>query len=84
MNFKLRSIVTAILCWVFVIGITVFSGSRRAWAEQLPLSNASLVAANGDDPWTQTLEGASGSQLGIFYFDYNPMSNYNRRSVFMQ
>lgn len=84
MKFKLRSIVTVILCWIFVIGITVFSGSNRAWAEQLPLSDASLAVTNGDDPWTQTLDGASGSQLGIFYFNYNPMSNYNRRSVFMQ
>lgn len=76
MTHGIKKAVIAALCWLCVIAMIAFSGAGYAWAGDLPALGSMVSPLGEQDPWKVSLEGAEGSQLGLYY--------YHANSTFMQ
>ena len=71
---KFQKTVGAIACCVLVAGITAFSSGAPAHASDVPSPGTGYT--NAGSTQLETLPGAQGSQLGLFYINnFSPKSN---------
>ena len=70
-------------CLSLLAGITAFTGGGKAWASAVPSPGSipAVPAAKGDyNPFNETLKGAQGSQLGLYY-DFEVKGAYYQTSM---